>query len=61
VADDGIGMPAEQARGHGTGLELIPLLTKMTGGEFQREERDTGTAGILTFTVPEAPPLSGTP
>jgi two-component sensor histidine kinase len=61
VADDGIGMPTEQARGHGTGLELIPLLTKMTGGEFRREERDTGTAGILTFTVPEAPPLSGNP
>ena len=61
VADDGIGMPTEQARGHGTGLELIPLLTKMTGGEFRREERDTGTAGILTFTLPECPTSSGNP
>jgi len=59
VADDGIGMPAEQARRHGTGLELVPLLTKMTGGEFRREERDTGTAGVLTFTVPEHPTPSG--
>ena len=61
VADDGIGMPAEKARRHGTGLELIPLLTKTAGGEFRSEERDTGTAGILTFTVPECPTSSGDP
>jgi two-component sensor histidine kinase len=61
VADDGIGMQKEKARRHGTGLELIPLLTKTTGGEFQREERDTGTAGILTFTVPECPSSSDNP
>jgi hypothetical protein len=42
-------------------LELIPLLTRMTGGEFRRAERDTGTAGILTFAVPECPQSSGNP
>lgn len=61
VADDGIGMPAEQFRGHGTGLELIPLLTKMAGGEFRREERDTGTAGTLTLDVPDCLTGSGGP
>jgi len=55
VADDGIGMPADQVRGHGLGLELAPVLAKMAHGEFMMEQRGVGTAGILTFTVPNPP------
>jgi two-component sensor histidine kinase len=52
VADDGIGMPTAQIRGHGIGLELTPMLAKMAHGEFHMEQRSVGTAGVLTFSVP---------
>ena len=53
VADDGIGMPDDQVRGHGIGLELTPVLAKMASGEFTLEQRDAGTAGHLVFSVPD--------
>jgi two-component sensor histidine kinase len=53
IADDGIGMPADQVRGHGIGLELAPVLAKMARGEFTMEQRSVGTAGILIFSVPD--------
>jgi two-component sensor histidine kinase len=54
IADDGIGMPADQIRGHGIGLELAPVLAKMAHGEFNMEQRSVGMAGILTFSVPNS-------
>ena len=54
VADDGIGMPADQVRGHGIGLELAPVLAKMAHGEFTMEQRSVGTAGFLIFSVPDS-------
>ena len=68
IADDGIGMPADQVMeeishenrkrgrekwGHGIGLELAPVLAKMARGEFTMEQRSVGTAGILIFSVPD--------
>jgi two-component sensor histidine kinase len=57
VADDGIGMPDNQVRGqvkgHGIGLELTPVLAKMASGDFTLEQRDTGTAGHLVFSIPD--------
>src|SRR3954451_1233349 len=47
VADDGIGMPADQVRGHGIGLELAPVLARMAHGEFNMEQRSVGMAGLL--------------
>ena len=44
IADDGIGMPADQVRGHGIGLELAPVLAKMAHGEFNMEQRSVGMA-----------------
>jgi two-component sensor histidine kinase len=53
VADDGIGMPDDQVRGHGIGLELTPVLAKMASGNFTLEQRDAGTAGHLIFSIPD--------
>jgi two-component sensor histidine kinase len=57
VADDGIGMPDDQVRGqvrgHGIGLELTPVLAKMASGDFTLEQRNTGTAGHLVFSIPD--------
>jgi two-component sensor histidine kinase len=61
IADDGIGMPADQVRGHGIGLELAPVLAKMARGEFVMEQRSVGTAGLLIFSVPDPSHGSGKP
>ena len=61
IADDGIGMPADQVRGHGIGLELVPVLAKMARGEFVMEQRSVGTAGLLIFSVPDSSHGSGKP
>jgi two-component sensor histidine kinase len=61
IADDGIGMPADQVRGHGIGLELAPVLAKMARGEFTMEQRSVGTAGILIFSVPDPSHDGGKP
>jgi two-component sensor histidine kinase len=61
VADDGIGMPADQVRGHGIGLELAPVLARMAHGEFDMEQRSIGTAGVLIFSVPNPSDDAGKP
>jgi two-component sensor histidine kinase len=61
VADDGIGMPADQVKGHGIGLDLIPVLAKMAHGEFTMEQRSAGTAGLLTLSVPDPSDIGGLP
>ena len=39
--------------GHGIGLELTPVLSKMASGDFTLEQRDAGTAGHLVFYIPD--------
>lgn len=55
VADDGVGVPAQQKMGEGLGSRLVERLSRQLKGRFKRTfEAGAGARCTVTFPIQEA-------